>query len=100
MKQHEYNVNQHDYNVTWHDYTVKRHDYNVKRHDYTVTWHDYNDKGNDYKYSKYNRSRVNQVSPKLDGSKTNDHSKLTLTAPTSTLTSSTNNLAASIIPFM
>ena len=59
-----------------HDYTVKQHDYNVKRHDYTVKWHDYNDKGNDYKYSKYNRSRVNQVSPKLDGSKTNDHSKL------------------------
>ena len=75
VKQHEYNVNQHDCNVTWHDYTVKRHDYNVKRHDYTVKVHDYNDKRNDYKYSKYNRSRANQVSPKLDGSKTNDHSK-------------------------
>ena len=53
-----------------------RHDYNFMRHDYTVKQHDYNDKRNDYKYSKYVRSRVNQVSPKLDGSKTNDHSKL------------------------
>ena len=54
-----------NYNVKGNDYTVKRHDYNVKRHDYTVKQHDYNDKRNDYKYSKYNRSRANQVSPKL-----------------------------------
>ncbi len=56
---------QHDYNVTGHDYTVKQHDYNVKRHDYTVKRHDYNDKRNDYKYSKYNRNKANQASPKL-----------------------------------
>ena len=57
---------QHDYNVTRHDDTVKQHDYNVKQHDYTVKRHDfYNDKRNDYKYSKYNRSKANQASPKL-----------------------------------
>jgi len=49
----------------WHDYTVKRHDYNMKRNDYTVKRNDYNDKRNDYKYSKYNRSRANQVRPNL-----------------------------------
>ena len=48
--------------MKWHDYTVKRQNYNNKR--------------NDYKYYKYDRSKANQVSPKLDGSKTNDHSKL------------------------
>ena len=42
-----------------------RHDYNFMRHDYTVKQHDYNDKRNDYKYYKYDRSKANQVSPKL-----------------------------------
>jgi hypothetical protein len=55
----------HDYKVTGHDFTVQQHDYNVKRHDYTVKRHDYNDKQNDYKYSKYDRSKANQASPKL-----------------------------------
>ncbi len=67
-----------DYNVMGHDYTVKQHDFHVKRHDYTVKRHDYNDKRNDYKYSKYDRSKANQASPKLpqDGSKEIDRSKL------------------------
>ncbi len=37
--------------MKWHDYTVKRQNYNNKR--------------NDYKCYKYDRSKANQVSPKL-----------------------------------